>query len=337
MERNKIGLQILKEIHKLNLNYCIARNFETFPIIGNDLDIFFDCDINFLTKIIKNICKQYDWVYFHNKKFSQWPQHNTVKTYSYFLFSKKKGLYENLQIDFFCGVSYFGQPILTAKKIIEKYSFFDSKIGFNRTNNKLLGILTAFQIEGLGRRKINMVKNQKKIKRYMDIFARNFNCISKNDENIFDDIFYLKLKDLKTLYKCSIKKDLYTFCRKISKLKIKLLIKILKKNPFSFFLLFLRRIIFLFKIYTFNAPGLIIYLDKVYIDLFDEINFQRIKILPNYINTFSPQNRKFLERSGVIIISKNKLKKDNLNNDMIIKEKTYLYKILLETYEKSFN
>ena len=51
MERNKIGLQILKEIHKLNLNYCIARNFETFPIIGNDLDIFFDCDINFLTKI----------------------------------------------------------------------------------------------------------------------------------------------------------------------------------------------------------------------------------------------------------------------------------------------
>ena len=336
MDRNKIGLQILKEIHNLNLNYCIARNFNTFPIIGNDLDIFFDCDITFLTEIIKNICNQYEWVYFYNKKFSQWPQHNTVKTYSYILFSNKKDYYSNLQIDFFCGVSYLGQPILTSKKIIEKYSFFDREIGFYRTNNKLLGILTAFQIEGLGRRKINRIRNQKKIKRYMDTFLRSLNCINKNDENFFNEMFALKLKDLEILHQFLIKNDLNNFCRKISSLKIKLLIKLLRKNPFYFSFLFVRRIIFLCKIYTFNSPGLIIYLDKVSNYLLDEIDFLRIKILPNLINTFNLQNRKFLERGGIIIISKIKINKNNLTINMIKKEKTNFYKKLLETYEKKF-
>ena len=336
MDRNNIGLKILKEIHHSNLNYCIARNFETLPIIGNDLDIFFDSDISFLTEIIKNICNQYDWIYFFNKKFSQWPQINPVKTYSYILFSNKKNLYDNLQIDFFCGVSYFGQPILTSKTIIEKYSFFDKKIGFYRTNNKLLAILTAFQIEGLGRRKEIRSKNAKKIKKYMDNFVRMVNFIKISDENIIDDIFALKFQDLINLNKCAIKNDSYAFCRKISSLKIKLLIKKFKKSPFSFSFYFLRRIIFLIKIYTFYSPGLVIHLNKVYSNLLDEIDFPKIKIFSNFIYTFKPKNRKFLERGGVIIISKNKLNKTNLNKNMLKREKNIFYKKLLESYKNKF-
>ena len=336
MERNNIGIEILSEIHNLNLNYCIARNFETLPIIGNDLDIFFDCEIDFLTEIIKNICNKYGWVCFFNKKFSQWPQLNSIKTYSYMLFSNNKDSYDNLQIDFFCGVSYFGQPILTSKKIIEEYSLFDSEIGFYRTNNKLLAILTAFQIEGLGRRKIIRYKNEKKIKIYMDNFLRNVYFINSSDEEIIEDIFALKLNDLQILEKYAIKKDLNCFCKKISSLKIKLLLNKFKKNPFYFFFYFIRRLIFLFKIYTFNPPGLIIYLDKVYDNLFDGFYFPKIKILPNFINSLQIKNRKFLERGGLIIISKNKLDINNLNDNVIKREKNILYKKLLETYRNKF-
>ena len=336
MERNNIGLEILTEIHNLNLNYCIARNFETLPIIGNDLDIFFDCEIDFLTEIINNICNKYGWVFFLNKKFSQWPQLNSIKTYSYMLFSNNKDSYDNLQIDFFCGVSYFGQPILTSKKIIEEFSLFDSEIGFYRTNNKLLAILTAFQIEGLGRRRIIRAKNAKKIKKYMDNFLRNVYSINIFDEDIIEDIFALKLHDLEILEKYSIKKDLNRFCKEISSLKIKLLLNKFKKNTFYFLLYFMRRLIFLVKIYTFNSPGLIIYLDKVYNNLLDEIYFPKIKILPKFINSLQIKNRKFLERGGLIIISKNKLDISNLNDNIIKREKNILYKKLLETYRNKF-
>ena len=101
MERNKIGLQILKEIHNLNINYCIARNFNTFPIIGNDLDIFFDCDINFLTEIIKNICNQYEWVYFYNKNFLSGLSTIRLKPIHIFYFLIKKIILITYKLIFF--------------------------------------------------------------------------------------------------------------------------------------------------------------------------------------------------------------------------------------------
>ena len=180
-------------------------------------------------------------------------------------------------IDFFLGLSFFGQSILTSKEIIEEFSIFDKSLGLNRVNNNILGIITAFQIEAIGRRKKIRNKNQKKILLYLKKFLEKTKFLNKKREkDIIYKIFLLKYSEIRNLKKLANKKDINAFCRKMSFIKIKILIKIIQKEPFYFFLKLFRRFFNLIGNYTFNSPGIIITLEKIYkIYYLRDILFQR--------------------------------------------------------------
>jgi hypothetical protein len=216
MNSKKTNDTVIELIKKLNISkskYCIARNYDYYPVIDNDLDLFFNDDIRVFRKIARDCAGNNEWDYLVESK--RWHSLTKESCVYVFIFLTKDGS-RRLQVDLFQGFSLLGAALIDAEKIIEN-SIYNKKTKSNVAGVITEGLLHVFQISSLindasdrAEKKIDMYKrkifNSNEIDSVVKIdkMASSYgltgirNALSalenENYRNFKYNIFYIKIK-----------------------------------------------------------------------------------------------------------------------------------------------
>lgn len=301
---------IIKEFNNKNINYAIARNYETFPLFKSDLDIFYENELEKIKRILVKAAKKFKWKYliYDFSKSQNFLSKNKIETFYFFNLDNNNFF----QIDFFKSLIIFGANYFQ----FNNKSFISHKNKFNILPTNISHTYHLFQISSL----LNSNnKNKKKINKY----KKNF--LSLKFEDIYKKNIYFEKSLLKLIIFNLKRKNFFLFKFHVNIYKSLILFNFYLKNPIRIYEIFYRMYEY-YLIYYKQPTGYKFFIPKNYLNkkqtkiFFDKL--KNIQLIDDWnfrenINFF--RRIKFLERRNVVISLTTNKKEFNLEKDFIKK------------------
>jgi len=329
---------IINGLHKKNITYAIARNYENFPDFGHDMDLYYDDDNSKIIEILISTARNYKWdiiTQCEHWTSSKIKEHNITAFYFYNIRTN-----ESLQIDLFSGFLVFGVPLMHSKDILKARQLsINNK--FYTSNLEVENIFRILQIHKLS----SNLLNESKILRYMD---RIINYEYKYPTKISHCANGLGLYLIQNALNYLIKGKRTKFCLIMSLSKKIFLIQKLFVEPKKTFYSLLERAKEYYRLFISHPCGISIsiatqnstqkkFVEKALSKLVDFRIIPSWSLIKNSTRSLL-QQKKILERGGVLIkfndvnepsdIALNKNDDLNIIYNAILKNFIYRHKII---------
>ena len=136
--------RIVSKLNQLKISYCIARNYQTHPEYGGDLDLFVPVkDVQFVINVIKDVCGEFDCsMLLQSFQFSSFVA-KSQKIFVFYILDKAGGKLH--QIDLFMGFSLWGVCVIDSDTIVKNRVW--DKNGFFKMDPNHELMIKYFQIQ----------------------------------------------------------------------------------------------------------------------------------------------------------------------------------------------
>jgi len=300
---DKTVVDFVAQLDKKDIPYAIARNYENYPSFGHDLDLFVRCqDVEFFIDISVELASKHGWDYVTQCDWDiWWHKDHSVKQIRFYNDSD----FNYLQIDLIHFFPLYGLPLIAANELLLDREV-DVQGRFYKISKSKENFIRVFQIYSLLGSKSNAAKIARYSKRLESYIENHGNSGLLNEGvklGVGDGIWKAIC-----LYNNS---SIEEFKKGMLRLKLKLLVIKLFKNPFKSLYLMLKRI-------SFYIRTIIIPIHGCYIRIFlgetdkntallilqtlkekDYITSWKVRSNNNFY--FNRKERKTMEKGGILV------------------------------------
>jgi len=292
---------IVREFGENDIAYAIARNYESYPDFGHDLDLYYLASSKSFKKIAVVVSAEYDWdvvTYCNHWSKSPIPEHN-IDVFRFYKLTTN----EYLQVDLFRGFLVWGLPLVNAKEILKHRDLHDSGL-FYRPNLAIENIFRLLQINSL-------VTNKNAIKKIARYRERVFEYVNMEMESLLKYSQILGLSYIEDSLRSLSENNFSQFSYYINKSKKRFLIQSLLKHPIISFRQLFARMLDYYRLFLSSPCGLEIEVytqnskqKKMVAVALDEL------VRSSFISSWTDVNnnlflslkeRRVLERAGIVI------------------------------------
>lgn len=307
-EPRSLVVSLFEQLHALNIQYAVLRNYEDFPNFQHDIDLVVrSSDLGPFKNALKTIALSHGWTVTQCEHYAQSSfRHFNIEVFQLY---RTESAVSFLQIDIFHGFINWSTPLFTEKQLLED-PLLHPRFKIYTIDPKKENLYRLLQIYSL----LSHNNSQEKIYRYRQRVLKYWIEQGKDFSTFMKLQFSFDPNNLFTALKAS---DWAAFKKIVFRFKCRLFLNFFLKNPWLTVKMIAARVLDYSRLFLTNPCGrtLKIHLDDHQINLLilaldqlKALNVIRSYELPFLKRSNLYQKRRCLEQGGLVILRVNRPK-----------------------------